>query len=56
MLIPALVAFGAYRLADPIAATVPAAAPVLGAYAGAIDGWREDVKRLLAPYRSGAAG
>jgi len=56
VLIAALIAFGTYRFADPIAATVPAAAPAFEAYAGTIDGWREDVERLIAPYRSREGG
>jgi hypothetical protein len=51
VLVPALVAFAAYRFSDEVAATLPAAEPALDAYAAAIDGWRDDLARAMEPYR-----
>jgi predicted Zn finger-like uncharacterized protein len=58
LLVPALalVAFAAYRLDDEIAATVPAAAPALDAYAATIDGWRAALEEVIAPRRPDRSG
>ena len=47
VVIPALIAFGVYRFADPLAAAVPAAEPALDAYAATIDGWRAAIEQRI---------
>lgn len=52
----ALAAFGVYRYRDAVAASVPAAEPALDTYATTIDGWRDEIEKLIAPYRPANAG
>ena len=52
----AVLAWALYRFEAEIAATVPAAAPALDAYATTVDGWRTEIEDVIAPYRPGAAG
>jgi len=58
LLVPvvALLALGAYRFGPEIAARVPAAEPALDAYAGTLDGWREEIERRIAGLRPGGEG
>jgi predicted Zn finger-like uncharacterized protein len=56
VLVPFLIAFGAYRFNDEIAAEVPAAAPALDTYAAAIDGWRAEIERRIAEFRAPREG
>ncbi|MFO1208746.1 MAG: zinc-ribbon domain-containing protein [Amaricoccus sp.] len=55
-LLLAALAFAAYRARDPLAASVPAAAPPLAAYGDAVDGARTAVEAQLAPLRKALAG
>jgi predicted Zn finger-like uncharacterized protein len=56
VLVPTLLAFGAYRFGGEIAARVPAAAPALDAYEDFVDDLREDIERRLGDYRPSQAG
>jgi predicted Zn finger-like uncharacterized protein len=56
VLVPALLAFGAYRFGSEIAARVPATAPALDAYEDFVDDLREDIERRLGEYRPSQAG
>jgi predicted Zn finger-like uncharacterized protein len=51
VLVPFLLAIGAYRFADPIASSVPAAAPTLDAYQAVVDDLRAEIERQIAGFR-----
>jgi predicted Zn finger-like uncharacterized protein len=51
VLVPFLLAIGAYRFADPIASSVPAAAPALDAYQAVVDDVRAEIERQIAGFR-----
>jgi predicted Zn finger-like uncharacterized protein len=51
VLVPFLLATGAYRFADRIANRVPAAAPALDAYEALVDDLRADLERQIADFR-----